>query len=117
MLVAIEREVEGAGTPARPPEEPACGIGEDGGVLMALEVMSEEYGEERGQSDGAGAGRGLGRAEPLAPGTFLERADVGVDDDGAVVGVGVVALECGDLAPAAAGPGGGDDEQGTAAVV
>jgi hypothetical protein len=86
-------------------------------VVVVLEVVLEEDGEERGQGDGASAGRGLGWAEPLASGAFFEGADVGVDDDDAVVGVGVVALERGDLAPAAAGPGGGHDEQSTAPVV
>ena len=86
-------------------------------MVVVVEVVFEEDGEEHREGDGAGAGGGLGWAEPLASGAFLECADVGVDDDGAVVGVGVVALECGDLAPAAAGPGGGDDEQGAAAVV
>jgi hypothetical protein len=53
----------------------------------------------------------------LSGGAFFQRADVGVDDDQAVVKVGVVALECGEFAPAATGPGGGDDEQCATAVV
>jgi hypothetical protein len=56
------------------------------------------------------AGRAIGGER------FLERSDVGVDDDGSVVEVGVVALQSGHFAPAAAGPGCGDDEDGAGAV-
>jgi hypothetical protein len=52
----------------------------------------------------------------LAVGGFLECSDRGVDEDDAVVEVDVVALQGGHFAPAAAGPGGGDDQDGAVTV-
>lgn len=42
---------------------------------------------------------------------------VGIDDQGSVIGVDVVALQASGFAPSAAGPCGGDDEYGVGAGV
>ena len=115
--VAVEGGVEHAGAPVVAPEEATVVVREHDGVVVAGEVVFEQDGQERGQGDGAGAGGCFGRSEPLAVGGFLERADVGIDDDDAVVEMGVVALQAGEFAPSAAGPRGGDDQDGAGAAV
>lgn len=58
--------------------------------------------------DGGGC---FGWAEPAVVPGLVQGAEEGVDGQHAVVDVEVVAVQAGEFAPAAAGPGGGDDQQ------
>lgn len=58
----------------------------------------------------AGRQMGFQRAEPAAASGFVQGAEEWVDGEEAVVEVELAAVQADQFAPAAAGPGGGDDQ-------
>jgi hypothetical protein len=81
----------------------AVAAGEDMFVVVAVEVRAEQVDQELGWEDVADCGRVLRAAEFDLAADFVEGSDVGVDEDAAVVELGIRPAESGEFAPAHAG--------------
>jgi hypothetical protein len=108
--VAVDGGAEDPPVEGAPTQWMTVDAGEHKLVVGGGEVHLKESCEEPGQGDGAGCGRCLGRAKPEPVRGFMQSVGVRVDGDGPLAGVDAVALKAGEFAPAAAGPGCGDDQ-------
>jgi len=88
----------------------ALRAGEDEVAAGGDKVHLQEASEESRQGDGARGGGSLGWPQPESMLRFMEGAGVGADGDGPAVQVDMIALQAGQLAPAAAGPSRGDHQ-------
>ncbi|NIH79661.1 hypothetical protein FHX46_002191 [Amycolatopsis viridis] len=81
LKIPVGRGPHRAAGKVRPPQQLVLGTDEHMRMVMTVEIGPRRRNEERRQGDGARGTRRLGRAEFELPVDFVQRAEVGIDDD------------------------------------